>query len=54
VARKINSGYYIKVNNLDYNVYSNDLSLLCKVFNKKKRLNVKKKDTLLKFLYLEA
>ena len=43
-------GYYIVVSGtvyLSYNVYGNDLSVLCGVLDKKKRLNAKECETAL-------
>jgi len=54
VSRSELCRYCVKANNPGCNVYSNDPFLLCKVLNEKKRLNIKKKDTLLKLLRLEV
>ena len=45
-------GYYIvagKTVYLSYNVYRNDLSVLCRVLDKKKRLNAEERETALLF-----
>ena len=45
-------GYYVTVSGtvyLSYNVYGNDLSVLCGVLDKKKRFNIKERETALLF-----
>jgi len=44
--------YYVVISKtvyLSYNVYGNDLSVLCRVLDEKKRLNVKERETTLLF-----